>query len=59
MEDGTLGEDINPWGVAMFRTLQDVELELARRGGGLRQVARPDVGRGRRPARTASTAPPA
>ncbi len=26
MENGTLGEDINPWGVAMFQTLHDVEL---------------------------------
>jgi hypothetical protein len=26
MEDGTLGEDINPWGVALFETLQGVEL---------------------------------
>ena len=26
MEHGTLGEDINPWGVAMFQTLQDVKL---------------------------------
>ena len=26
MENGTLGEDINPWGAAMFHTLQDVEL---------------------------------
>ena len=26
MENGTLGEDINPWGVAMFGTLQRVEL---------------------------------
>jgi amino acid transporter len=26
MEDGSLGEDINPWGVAMFGTLQGVEL---------------------------------
>jgi hypothetical protein len=26
MEAGTLGEDINPWGVEMFRTLQGVEL---------------------------------
>ena len=26
MEAGTLGEDINPWGAAMFRTLQGVEL---------------------------------
>ncbi len=26
MEAGTLGEDINPWGVALFGTLQNVEL---------------------------------
>ena len=26
MEDGSLGEDINPWGVALFRTLQGVDL---------------------------------
>ena len=26
MESGSLGEDINPWGVAMFGTLQGVEL---------------------------------
>ena len=26
IEDGSLGEDINPWGAAMFGTLQDVEL---------------------------------
>jgi hypothetical protein len=29
MEDGTLGEDINPWGVAMFETLRGVELGTA------------------------------
>lgn len=29
MENGTLGEDINPWGAAMFQTLQDVELGSA------------------------------
>lgn len=27
MEGGTLGDDINPWGVAMFETLRDVELD--------------------------------
>ena len=43
MEDGTLGEDINPWGVALFRTLQGVELSSPDRGGGLRQVAGPDL----------------
>ena len=26
IEDGSLGEDINPWGAAMFETLQGVEL---------------------------------
>jgi hypothetical protein len=26
MEEGSLGEDINPWGVAMFGTVRDVEL---------------------------------
>jgi hypothetical protein len=26
MENGTLGEEINPWGVAMFQTLQGIEL---------------------------------
>jgi hypothetical protein len=26
MEEGSLGEDINPWGVALFQTLQGVEL---------------------------------
>lgn len=26
MEDGSLGEDISPWGVALFQTLQGVEL---------------------------------
>ena len=26
MEDGSIGEDLNPWGVSTFRTLQGVEL---------------------------------
>jgi hypothetical protein len=29
MEAGTLGDDLNPWGVALFRTLQGVEPESA------------------------------
>jgi hypothetical protein len=29
MEAGTLGEHISPWGAAMFRTLEDVELSTA------------------------------
>ena len=57
MEDGSLGEDINPWGVAMFQTLQGVELEHSpsRRRPTASGSTRPRPGR--RPARTASTAP--
>jgi hypothetical protein len=29
MEDGTLGEELNPWGVALFRTTETVEPETA------------------------------
>jgi hypothetical protein len=58
MEAGTLGEDINPWGVALYATMQGVELstpvEEAAYGKWLDQTS--DVNR---PARTASTAPPA
>ena len=46
MENGTLGEDINPWGVAMFGTLQQRRADVTATGGGVRQVARPDVGPG-------------
>ena len=57
MEDGTLGEDINRWGVALFATMHGVELsspvEEAAYGSG---STRPR--RGSRPARTASMAPP-
>jgi hypothetical protein len=31
MVNGTLGDDINPWGVAMFITLRDVELDTPTR----------------------------
>ena len=58
MENGTLGEDINPWGVAMFQTLQGVDLHVPRRRR--RSTAsgwtRPRPGSW--PARTASTVPP-
>jgi hypothetical protein len=27
MEEGTLGEDLNPWSVRMFQTIRDVQLE--------------------------------
>ena len=58
MENSTLGEDINPWGAAMFRTLQ------ARRARAPRSRTPPTASGwtrprpGRRPARTASTARP-
>ena len=37
------GDAINPWGIALFRSLQTVSLETPERGGGVRKVARPDV----------------
>ncbi len=43
MEDGTRGDAINPWGIALFRSLQTVSLETPRGGGRVREVARPDV----------------
>ena len=56
IEDGSLGEDINPWGAAMFETLQGVELSTpSRRRPTASGSTRPRSGR--RPARTASTAP--
>jgi hypothetical protein len=30
MEDGTLGDSVNPWGIELFRTIQDVEPRTAR-----------------------------
>ena len=59
MEDGSIGDDINPWGVAMFLTLQDVELDSFEPGVGLRPVAGRDLDSGRRPGSSASTARPA
>ena len=58
MEDGSLGEEINPWGVAMFGTLQGVELELAQQEAAYAKWL-DQTSTGRRPARIASTAPPA
>ena len=29
MQDGTIGDSINPWGVALFRTISSVEPETA------------------------------
>ena len=58
MEDGTLGEDINPWGVGDVR-------RRCRASSSARPSRRPPTASGwtrprpgRRPARTASTAPP-
>ncbi len=57
MENGTLGEDINPWGAAMFQTLQDVELTRpSRKPPTASGWTRPPTGK--RPARLASTGPP-
>ena len=49
MEDDSLGDDINPWGVAMFGTVQDVELstpnEEAAYGKWLDQTSTREEGR--------------
>ena len=56
MEDGSLGEDINPWAVAMFRTLQGAELGTPTRRRPTRSGStRPRPAKRR--ARTASTVP--
>ena len=55
MEDGTLGEQLNPWAVRAVRDVRTVEPADRRRAVGLRPVARPDVDRGGRRAATAST----
>ena len=41
MEAGTLGDIVNPWGVATFRTPQDRGAEKGLRAGGVREMARP------------------
>ena len=42
MRAGTIGNDINPWGVAMFKTLRTVEARTVERAVGVRPVARAD-----------------
>ena len=42
-EEGTQADEVNPWGVEMFRTVQPFEPSDAAAGDGARQVARPDV----------------
>ena len=58
MEDGSLGENINPWGAEMFGTLQGVELSTPTRR---RRTASGSTRHrfGRKPARIGSTALPA
>ena len=58
MEDGSLGDDINPWGVAMFATLREVELGSPNRERPTASdLIRPRPAR--KPARPGSTARPA
>ena len=48
MQDGTRGDEINPWGVALFRTIDAADPALRHRAGGVLEVARPDLGPGGR-----------
>ena len=43
MKDGSVGDTISPWAVALFRSFQTVTADHAWRGIGVRQVARGDV----------------
>jgi hypothetical protein len=49
MEDGSLGEELNPWGVAMFRTLRAVELDTPQQESAydqwLEQTSAREIGR--------------
>ena len=44
MEAGTLGEQLNPWGAELFRTLRTVEPQTATEQSAFDDVARPEVG---------------
>ena len=43
MEDGDLGNQLSPWGVELFRTLEATAAGNGLRGGGLLEVAGPDI----------------
>ena len=49
MENGSLGEELNPWGVAMFRTLRAVELDTPQQESAydqwLEQTSAREIGR--------------
>ena len=57
MEAGTLGNSFNPWGVAMFRTMQKVEPKSNAEQDGVRQMVRPEIAIARTRASTVSTGP--
>ena len=43
MQEGDLGDAINPWAIALFRTIQATEPSGIGAGDRVREVARPDV----------------
>ena len=43
MRSGGLGDQINPWGLELFKTILSTEPTTDARGVGVRPVARPDV----------------
>ena len=53
MEEGKGGDTINPWAVALFRSLKLANPTTRQRAGRVRQVARPDLGPRGGPARPA------
>ena len=44
MEAGTLGEDLNPWAIKLFDTLEDADPADPDGAGGVQQVARRAIG---------------
>ena len=59
MENGTIGEDLNPWAVKLFADSPDRRPPDAEPAGRLQQMARRDGPTGKRLAATGSTAPSA
>ena len=59
LEDGTLGDDVNPWGPVMFQTLKTVEPETASAADRVRSSGSPRPLSASSPGRTVSTVPSA
>ena len=57
MEDGDVAETLNPWAVALFRTLETVDPKSAPEQSGVRRSGSTRRPNARRPGATGSTEP--